>query len=67
MKTQDKIYVGIYSYSERELSQIIRRKMISKSCKNKKKYNRKRVKKDSSSFEFFVKRSIFKMNINYLK
>ena len=61
MKSTDKIYIGVYSYSERELSQIIRRKMITKSCKNKKKYNRKRMKKDSSSFEFFVKSSIFKL------
>lgn len=35
------IYIGNYSYNERELSQIIRRKMISKEYKNKTKYNRK--------------------------
>ena len=45
MKT--KIYIGVYSYSERELSQIIRRKMITKTCKNKKKYNRKNGSKRS--------------------
>lgn len=43
MKTE--ITIGVYRYSERELSQIIRRKMISKSFKNKKKYNRQENKK----------------------
>lgn len=44
MKTNlssNEVVIGIYRYNERELSQIIRRKMISKSFKNKKKYNRK--------------------------
>lgn len=40
MKNKD-IYIGCYSYSERELSQIIRRKMISKEYKNKTIYSRK--------------------------
>lgn len=43
MKTnvKNKIKIGVYSFSNRELSQIIRRKMITKSWRNKKKYNRK--------------------------
>lgn len=48
------IKIGVYSYSERELSQIIRRKMISKDHGNKKKYNRnsdkRNFKRDSSYF-----------------
>lgn len=39
--TKDKIKIGPYSYNDRELAQIIRRKMMTKSIKNKKKYNRK--------------------------
>lgn len=39
MKNQ--IYIGPYRYSERELSQIIRRKMIQKSEKSSKLYTRK--------------------------
>ena len=38
---KDKIKIGPYSYNDRELAQIIRRKMMTKSIKNKKKYNRK--------------------------
>lgn len=38
---KSKVYIGQYSWSERELSQIIRRKMITQSKPNKKKYNRK--------------------------
>lgn len=41
MKNEDKIYIGCYSYSERELAQIIRRKMICKEYKNKNIYSRK--------------------------
>lgn len=42
METKNKnIKIGVYSFSDRELSQIIRRKMISKEFKNKKKYSRK--------------------------
>lgn len=44
------IQIGVYTYSERELAQIIRRKMITKSCKNKKKYDRK---KNKNSFDYF--------------
>ena len=42
---KNKIKIGPYSYSERELAQIIRRKMITKGCKNKKLYNRKQNRK----------------------
>ncbi|MCH5167410.1 MAG: hypothetical protein J1F35_05895 [Erysipelotrichales bacterium] len=52
MKTNIKI--GVYSYSERELAQIIRRKMVSKDHGNKRKYNRnsekRNFKRDSSYF-----------------
>lgn len=41
------VEIGVYSWNERELAQIIRRKMTSKSCKNKKKYNRNNYKKVS--------------------
>lgn len=40
-KVGNKIYIEGMSWSERELAQIIRRKMITKSEKNKKKYTRK--------------------------
>ena len=51
MEKQNKIIqIGVYTYSERELAQIIRRKMITKSCKNKKKYDRK---KNKNSFDYF--------------
>lgn len=62
MEKSNKIYIGVYSYSERELSQIIRRKMITKSCKNKKKYDRKKNKNSSDYFfEYLTAKSIFKM------
>ena len=35
------ITIGVYRYNKRELAQILRRKMLSKSTINKKKYNRK--------------------------
>lgn len=42
------IKIGPYSYNERELAQIIRRKNTTKSTKNKKKYSRrKKHKKDN--------------------
>lgn len=42
------IKIGPYSYNERELAQIIRRKNATKSTKNKKKYSRhKKHKKDN--------------------
>ena len=40
-KTESKININGQVYGERELAQIIRRKMITKSEKNKKKYTRK--------------------------
>lgn len=39
-KSTKNIKIGAYTYSERELAQIVRRKMITKSCRNKKKYVR---------------------------
>lgn len=52
------IKVGENTYNERELAQIIRRKMITKSEKNKKKYNRKEKHKGtddkSEPFSFTV-------------
>lgn len=51
MENQNKIIkIGVYTYSDRELAQIIRRKMITKSCKNKKKYDRKNNKNFSDYF-----------------
>lgn len=42
MKTNEKyIVIDGMRYGERELAQLIRRRMISKSIKNKKKYTRK--------------------------
>lgn len=47
----NQVVIGPYRYSERELGQIIRRKMITKSSINKKKFNktlnRKQYKIDS--------------------
>ena len=40
-QSKEIIKIGPYSYNDRELAQIIRRKMMTKSIKNKKKYNRK--------------------------
>lgn len=40
-QSKEIIKIGPYSYNDRELSQIIRRKMMTKTIKNKKKYNRK--------------------------
>lgn len=52
------IKVGENSYNERELAQIIRRKMITKSEKNKKKYTRKEKHKGtdgkSEPFSFYI-------------
>jgi hypothetical protein len=46
MKTDNKtVQIGPYTFSERELAQQIRRKMITKESKNLKKYNRKVFKK----------------------
>lgn len=40
-KETNKIYIDGLSWNERELSQIIRRKMITKEERNKKRYTRK--------------------------
>ena len=58
-----KIKIGVYSWNERELSQIIRRKMITKGCKNKKKFDRnsdkRGFKKETSLYflYFLIKKS----------
>lgn len=43
---ENTVKIGEYSWNERELAQIIRRKMTTKSCRNKKKYCRTASKKD---------------------
>ena len=46
MKTKTNIIrIGVYSFNERELSQLIRRKMITKARRNKNKYTRQEYKK----------------------
>ena len=51
---KNKVKIDVYTWNERELAQIIRRKMITKSSKNKKKYNRnndkRSFKKETSLF-----------------
>lgn len=42
------VKIDCYEYSERELAQIIRRKMMTKEYKNKKNYTRKTKHKKSS-------------------
>lgn len=47
------IKIGVYTYSERELAQIIRRKMMSKQFKNKKKYDRNENRKFEKISDYF--------------
>lgn len=52
------VKIDQYTWNERELAQIIRRKMTTKSCKNKKKYSRtasKRGFRKETSLYFFFK------------
>lgn len=41
MKTKDEIIIDGMRYGERELAQLIRRKMMTQDVRNKKKYTRK--------------------------
>lgn len=51
-KETNKIYIDGLSWTERELAQIIRRKMITKEEKNKKVYTRKTKHKSNSGKNF---------------
>ena len=53
---ENTVKIGEYSWNERELAQIIRRKMTTKSCKNKKKYCRTASKKDFKKEVLFYNR-----------
>ena len=56
-KKKNVIRIDEYSYNERELAQIIRRKMITTSVKNKKAYSRKEKHKgnrDNNSEPYFI-------------
>lgn len=52
------VKIDCYSWSERELAQIIRKKMTTKSRRNKKKFNRNNNKRDfrkEVSYFLFIK------------
>ena len=50
MKTKNIITVDGMVYGERELAQLIRRKMLTREVKNKKKYTRKLKHKNNESY-----------------
>lgn len=63
---QKTVRIGVYSYSERELAQIVRRKMITRECKNKKKYNRNANKQALCEARRFANKKEARKSLLYL-